>query len=104
MTRALGSSLPNPVTALSDAGFLVVAAAGAVVVVGAGAAGVLGAGEDIETPSFELGTLTVLPPNRHAGDVDYWLRAVALAFAAAREWNRNCKKTRQSLSKDAKSL
>src|SRR5438093_9973223 len=34
---------------------------------------------------FELGTLTVLPPNRHSGSVDYWLRAVALAFAAAHE-------------------
>jgi len=53
----------KPVTALSDAGFLVVVAAGAVVAVDAGAAGVdgvaavveasaavvLGAGEDIET-------------------------------------------------------
>src|SRR5207302_6293615 len=47
-TRALASSLPKPVTALSDAGFLVVVAAGAVVAVDAGAAGVLGAGEDME--------------------------------------------------------
>src|SRR5438445_12912817 len=66
LARALGASLPKPVTALSDAGFLVVVAAGAVVAVDAGAAGVvevpavveaaaavvLGAGEDIETPSF----------------------------------------------------
>src|SRR5881409_1429538 len=36
-TRALASSLPKPVTALSDAGFLVVVAAGAVVAVDAGA-------------------------------------------------------------------
>src|SRR5215468_6355912 len=47
--RALGSSLLKPVTALSDAGFLVVVAAGAVVAVDAGAAGVSGAREDIET-------------------------------------------------------
>src|SRR5438067_9513504 len=66
LTSVLGSSLPKPVTALSDAGFLVVIAAGAAVAVDAGAAGVddvvavveaaaavvLGAGEDIETPSF----------------------------------------------------
>jgi hypothetical protein len=38
----LGSSLLKPVTALSDAGFLVVVAAGAVVAVDAGAAGVDG--------------------------------------------------------------
>src|SRR5579863_9367699 len=45
LTRTLGSSLPKQVTALSDAGFLVVVAAGAVVAVDAGAAGVvLGAG------------------------------------------------------------
>src|SRR6266705_834743 len=63
LARALGSSLLKPVTALSDAGFLVVVAAGGVVAVDAGAAGVvevaavveaaaaivLGAGEDIET-------------------------------------------------------
>src|SRR5690349_8595390 len=36
----LGSSLRKPVTALSDAGFLVVVAAGAIVPVDAGAAGV----------------------------------------------------------------
>src|SRR5438067_4913724 len=48
-TRALGSSLPKPVTALSDAGFLLVAAASAVVAVDAGVAVVSGAGEDIET-------------------------------------------------------
>src|SRR5438105_15740734 len=66
LANVLGSSLPKPVTALSDAGFLAVVAAGAVVAVDAGAAGVvgvaavvetaaavvLGAGEDIETPSF----------------------------------------------------
>src|SRR5438128_5247284 len=51
--RVLGSSLPKPVTALSDAGFLVVVAAGAVVTVDAGAAGVvLGAGEDMEHHPF----------------------------------------------------
>src|SRR5215831_14687044 len=63
LARALESSLPKPVTALSDAGFLVVVAAGAVIAVDAGAAGVdnvaavveaaaavvLGAGEDMET-------------------------------------------------------
>src|SRR5215831_9125543 len=67
--RVLGSSLPKPVTALSDAGFLVVVAAGAVVAVDAGAAGVdgvaavveaaaavvLGAGEDMETILFICG-------------------------------------------------
>src|SRR5215472_5043651 len=47
--RTLGSSLPKPVAALSDAGFLIGVAAGAVVAVDAGAAVVLGAGEDIET-------------------------------------------------------
>src|SRR5438128_10628076 len=79
---ALGSSLPKPVTALSDAGFLVVVAAGAVVAGDAGAAVVLGAGEDMEHHPFlklraialalrvEMGTLTVLPPNRHSGDVN----------------------------------
>jgi hypothetical protein len=36
----LGSSLPKPVTALSDAGFFFLVAAGAVVAVDAGAAGV----------------------------------------------------------------
>jgi hypothetical protein len=65
---------------LSDAGFLVVVVAGAIVAVGAGAAGVdgvaavvLGSVVDMgHLPfcfvNFELGTLTVLPPDRHSGD------------------------------------
>src|SRR5207249_12092233 len=47
LASVLGSSLPKPVTALSDAGFVVVVAAGAVVAVDAGATVVLRAGEDI---------------------------------------------------------
>jgi hypothetical protein len=42
LARALGSSFPKLVTALSDAGFLVVVVAGAVVAVDAGAAVVSG--------------------------------------------------------------
>src|ERR1700719_301044 len=42
LARTLRSSLPKPVTALSDAGFLVVVVAGAVVAVDTGAAVVLG--------------------------------------------------------------
>src|SRR6266513_131981 len=49
LTRTLGSSLPKPVTALNDAGFLVVVAAAAVVALDAGGAALFGtgAGEDM---------------------------------------------------------
>jgi hypothetical protein len=71
LAKVLGSSVEKPVTALSDAGFLVVVAAGEVVAVDAGAAGVdvvaavveaaaavvLGAGEDIVFLLFKLETL-----------------------------------------------
>src|SRR5216684_5908379 len=79
LANVLGSRELKPVTALSDAGFLVVGADGGVdVVVDAGAAAgvvdgveavVLGSVVDMGHLPLNWGTLTVLPPDRHSGDV-----------------------------------